>query len=125
MQIKSLILPALAAVAVVAAGYQLADHGTAASTGPVSTVPVTGHHASVKIVDYNFTPQTLTVKVGTRVTFGNRDGTAHTATADQGSFDTGTLDKGRRMTIAFDQPGTFTYHCAFHAFMTGTINVVS
>jgi plastocyanin len=125
MHIKSLILPTLAALAVGAAGYQLADHGTTTSSGPVSSVPVAGRHASVRIVNYSFLPPTLTIKVGTRVTWGNKDATAHTATADQGSFDTGTLNKGQRMTITFNKPGTFTYHCEFHAFMTGTIKVVS
>jgi plastocyanin len=125
MHIKSLILPTLAALAVGGTGYQLADHGVTKSSGPASNVPVAGDHASVKIVNYGFMPPVLTVKVGTRVTFGNEDATAHTATADQGSFDTGTLNHGRRMTITFNRPGTFTYHCAFHAFMTGTIKVVS
>lgn len=125
MNVKSVILPALAAAIVGGAGYELADHGTKTSSGPVSSVPVPGRHASVKIVNYKFVPPVLTIKVGSRVTWGNKDGTAHTATADKGSFDTGTLNKGQRMTITFHKPGTFTYHCSFHAFMTGTIKVVN
>jgi plastocyanin len=125
MHVKSLILPTLAAAVVGGAGYTLATHGNHTSSGPVSRVPVAGSHVSVKIVNYAFVPPTLTIKGGTRVTWGNKDSSAHTATADQGSFETGTLNKGQRMTITFNKPGTFTYHCAFHAFMTGTIKVVS
>lgn len=73
--------------------------------------------------NYDFLPKSLTVRAGTRVTWTNHDATAHTATADQGSFDTGTINPGRSATIDFKHPGTFTYHCAFHAFMTATITV--
>jgi len=127
MQIKSLILPTLAAAAVGGVGYTLASHESRASgpVGPVSSVPVTASHVSVKIVNFAFAPQTLTVKVGTRVTWANKDSSAHTATSDQPGFDTGSLTQGKRMTIKLDKPGTFSYHCAFHAFMTATIKVVS
>ena len=124
MQIKSLILPTLAAIAVAGVGYQLANHGSRRS-GPVSSVPVAAHHVSVKIVNFAFAPPTLTVKLGTRVTWANKDSSTHTATSDQTGFDTGSLTKGKRMTIQFNKPGTFAYHCSFHAFMTGTIKVVS
>ena len=76
------------------------------------------------IKNFAFEPQTLTVRVGTRVTWTNRDATAHTATMDAGSPDTGTITPGQSRTIAFAHPGTYAYHCAFHAFMTGTIRVV-
>jgi len=124
MQIKSLILPTLSAIAVGGVGYTLASHGSRPS-GPVSSVPVTAHHVSVKIVNFAYSPPTLTVKVGTRVTWANKDSASHTATSDQPGFDTGTLAQGKRMTIKFNKPGTFAYHCAFHAFMTSTIKVVS
>ena len=124
MQIKSLILPALSAIAVAGVGYQLANHGSPRA-GPVSSVPVAAHHASVRIVNFAFAPPTLTVKVGTRVTWANKDSSAHTATSNETGFDTGSLTKGKRMTIQFNKAGTFDYHCSFHAFMTGTIKVVS
>jgi len=124
MQIKSLILPTLSAIAVAGVGYTVANHGSHTS-GPVSSVPVTAKHVSVRIVNFAFAPPTLTVKVGTRVTWANKDSSAHTATSDQPSFDTGSLTQGKRMTIRFDKPGTFAYHCSFHAFMTATIKVVT
>ncbi len=104
-------------------GFALANH-TSSSSSPRSTADVTGKAAAVTVKNYAFAPQSLTVKVGTRVTWTNRDSTAHTATADQGSLDTGTINTGQSKTIDFPRPGTYTYHCAFHAFMTGTITVV-
>ena len=60
---------------------------------------------------------------GTTLTVTNADSDAHTLTADDGSFDTGTIDPGASATITLDQPGTYTYHCNFHQSMTGTITV--
>jgi hypothetical protein len=51
------------------------------------------------------------------------DSVTHTATGDNGSFDTGDIAAGSSATITFDNPGTFTYHCAIHPNMTGTIVV--
>ena len=123
MRIKSLILPILSAVAIGVLAFTLADHRTATSA-TASNAPVAATAVTVKIDNFTFKPPTLTIRTGTRVTFTNFDGTPHTATADQGGFDTGTLDKGRSMTITFNRPGTFAYHCQFHAFMTATIKVV-
>lgn len=100
-------------------------HTSSSSAGAGSSATVSGKAGSVMISNFKFAPQTVTVKVGTRVTWTNQDTAEHTATADQGSFDTGTLAKSQSKTIALSKPGTFTYHCVFHAFMTATIKVVS
>jgi plastocyanin len=123
MRIKSLIVSAGAAVVVALVAFALANHGSGSSS-PRSAASVTGTAAAVTIRNYAFAPQSLTVKVGTRVTWTNRDSTAHTATANQGSFDTGTINPGQSKAIEFSHPGKYAYHCAFHAFMTGTITVV-
>ena len=61
---------------------------------------------------------------GTTLTVTNADSDAHTLTADDGSFDTGThRSRAASATITLDQPGTYTYHCNFHQSMTGTITV--
>ncbi len=83
-----------------------------------------GNAGQDTIKNYAFAPVSLTVKAGAHITWTNRDTTAHTATADQGAFDTQTINPGQSGTINFKRPGTYTYHCAFHAFMTGTIKVV-
>lgn len=79
--------------------------------------------AKIGIVDFGFDPATLEVAVGTTVTWKNRGATAHTVTADDGTFDSGSLDPGASFSQTFDTPGTFAYHCAIHPNMTATITV--
>ena len=50
--------------------------------------------------------------------------TAHTATAMQGGFDCGTVAPGKTVSFTVRKPGTYSYYCQFHAFMTGTIKVL-
>src|SRR5262245_54769364 len=78
---------------------------------------------SVSIEGFAFDPAGLTVDVGDTVTWTNGDDIAHTATADGGSFDTGTLANGESGSATFNTAGTFPYHCSIHAQMTGTITV--
>jgi plastocyanin len=72
-----------------------------------------------------FSPVTITVAVGTTVTWKNSDGIAHTSTSDTGVWDTGTLAAGASSTTTFNTVGTFPYHCAFHVSMgmKGTVVV--
>ena len=78
---------------------------------------------SVTIENFAFDPADLTVSVGDTVTWSNDDSAAHTATADGGSFDTGTIASGNAKSVTFSKAGTFTYHCSIHATMTGRIVV--
>ena len=78
---------------------------------------------SVEIVDFEFGPEEITVPAGTTVTFTNQDSAAHTATADDSSFDTKELGKGDSAEETFDEPGTYTYYCRFHVFMKGSVVV--
>ena len=77
----------------------------------------------VAIANYKFAPDAITVKAGSEVTWTNSDDTKHTATADDGSFDTGDLATGDSKAVTFDKPGTFTYYCKFHPFMKATVEV--
>jgi hypothetical protein len=54
----------------------------------------------------------------------NHDPTNHTATAQNQSFDTGTLAQGQSRTLVFNKPGTYSYYCPFHAFMRAKLIVV-
>jgi plastocyanin len=78
---------------------------------------------SVSIHDFTFDPGTITIQPGTTVTWTNNDSATHTATADDGSFDSGNLATGQSFSMTFDTPGTYTYHCAIHPNMTATIVV--
>ena len=76
------------------------------------------------ISDFVFTPSTITIHVGDTVTWTNVGPTAHTATANDGSFDTGTLQKGQSGSHTFTSAGTFAYICKIHPFMHGTVVVL-
>ena len=77
----------------------------------------------VDIADFAFEPAELTITAGETVTWTNLDGVAHTATATDGSWDTGLLDEGESGSITFTTPGTYDYRCTPHPSMTGRIIV--
>lgn len=78
---------------------------------------------TVTIKDNTFAPETLTVKVGSTVTWVNSDTVTHSAVADDTTFDTKVLAPGESGTYTFTKAGTYTYHCGIHPNMTGTIVV--
>jgi len=75
--------------------------------------------------DFAFTPQSITIQVGSTVTWRNDGPSAHTATADDTSFSTGILKKGESRTATFNQVGSIDYVCTLHPQMTGTVQVES
>lgn len=94
------------------------------TTAPAeSTAPAPSSTTTVDIRDHAFNPAQLNVAPGTTVTFVNNDTEPHTATADNGLFDTGVLQPGSSFDVFFDGSGTVTYHCELHPDMQGTIVV--
>ena len=78
----------------------------------------------VVIQNFSFKPAHITVKRGTRVTWINRDMTKHTATANNGAFDSGVLRPGQSYSHTFKTAGrTNKYHCEIHPFMRGSVTV--
>ena len=78
----------------------------------------------VQIVEFTYEPDPVVVQAGGKVIWQNEDTAPHTATADDGSFDTGTIDKGKISSASFKEAGTFTYFCEIHPTMHGTVEVV-
>jgi len=78
----------------------------------------------VDIVEFTYQPDPVVVQVGGKVTWQNQDTAPHTATADDGSFDTGTIENGKLGSATFKEAGTFTYFCEIHPTMHGTVEVV-
>jgi LPXTG-motif cell wall-anchored protein len=78
---------------------------------------------TVTIGDFAFSPKSVAIDVGDTVTWSNTDDVAHSATAEDGSFDTGTFGKGNSRSETFDTAGTFQYICTPHPFMKGTVTV--
>lgn len=94
-----------------------------ATGGQGSAGQTTAGPAAVAITNYTFRPATLTIPVGTKVTWTNRDSVVHTATADGGVFDSAGLAKGQSYSYTFTKPGTYRYGCSVHPAMRGTITV--
>lgn len=78
----------------------------------------------VSIVEFAYDPDPVTIEEGGKVIWVNRDAAPHTATADDGSFDTGTIEQDKLKSESFKQPGTYTYFCEIHPDMHGTVEVV-
>ena len=94
--------------------------GDNTSNAPLS---IGGMDESVATRDFAFSPGNLQVPVGARVTWTNYDDAPHTATADGGAWDTGTLTRGQRASIAFDRAGAYAYYCTVHPAMKARIVV--
>jgi plastocyanin len=91
---------------------------------PATPAPKKDNQQTVSIQDFNFSPATLTVDTGTTVTWQNQGNASHTVTADDGSFDSKTLQPGQSFSHTFESPETVTYHCEIHPrMMTGSVTV--
>ena len=126
MRLRSMTL-ALAGVSFIALALSAACGG---SSPIVSTPPPSGGggtsaaNSTVGIVGLSYSPNPVTVSVGQSVAWTNGDSVAHTATSDNGSFNTGTIGPGSTSApITMSTAGTFTYHCQIHAGMVATLNV--
>ena len=75
------------------------------------------------IENFNFIPADITVAPGTTITWTNNDDVEHTVTASDNSFGSKSLGTGGAFSFTFAQPGTYSYFCAIHPFMTGRVTV--
>jgi plastocyanin len=91
--------------------------------GPAFAIAAAAEAPRISIAQFQFGPKTVTVPVGTTVTWVNRDDDAHTVTADDGSFTSAGLDRGEQFSHQFTAPGTYAYHCALHPHMTARVIV--
>lgn len=94
------------------------------SSGGGAVAPATG--STVAIQDFSFTPQTLTVKAGTKVTWTNNDSTVHDVASTDGPgtdasttdlFSSGSMSGGQSFSYTFTKAGTYYYECTIHASM--------
>jgi plastocyanin len=77
----------------------------------------------VTIDNFSFTPQQVTVKAGDTVTWANHDDIPHTVTSTTKAFNSKALDTDDNFAFTFTTPGSFSYFCALHPHMTGSIVV--
>lgn len=95
--------------------------------------PLVALGASSRTIEFladSFSPKTISVEAGTTLIFLNTSALPHTATADDGSFDTGMVGVGASKSITLTKPGTIAFHCQFHGAVggvgqSGTITVTA
>ena len=107
-------------VAVVTVGLALLSAGSpnaSASDQPSS------HNVDVKIDNFSFGPQTITLPVGGTVTWTNRDDTPHTVVSTEGVFRSKAQDTDDKFSYTFTKAGKYPYYCSLHPKMTGQIIV--
>ena len=78
---------------------------------------------TVSMANMAFSPATITVTVGTTVTWKNNDNMTHTVTANDNSFDSGNIAASGSFTKTFSTAGTYPYRCTLHSPMTGSVVV--
>ena len=143
MKTRALLIPAFLLIALGLASCGGGGDTTVTETTPATEEPATTEEepatteeepapaggklersVKVEIVDFAYNPDPVRVQVGGKVIWQNMDSAPHTATADDGSFDTGPLEEGKLKSENFKEPGTFTYFCSIHPEMHGTVEVV-
>lgn len=93
------------------------------STPPPSPVAA---QVSVNIKNFAFNPSIITAAPGSKVTWTNNDSMPHTVTSDSGSLlNSGTIAPGQSFTFTFPSSGSFSYHCALHPGMKGTVTITN
>jgi plastocyanin len=100
----------LRAVAGVGAALLFARRGVAAET-------------EIVIDNFTFAPSPMTVKVGTTVTWVNRDDMPHSIVGAALGFHSHALDSDEQISTHFDRPGRYDYVCGLHPRMHGTVVV--
>lgn len=79
--------------------------------------------SEVAIKNYKFEPQNLTIKAGTKVTWKNTDQIPHGVADKNKKFRSPAMDTGDTYSFTYAAPGTYSYFCTLHPYMTGTVTV--
>jgi plastocyanin len=100
-------------------------HGAIAGlvAAAIAAGPARAADTEVKIDNFTFNPQQITVKAGTTVFWTNHDDIPHTVTSQTKIFKSNALDTDDKFSFTFTTPGSYPYFCALHPHMTGTIVV--
>jgi plastocyanin len=99
--------------------------GRQAAAPPDAARPATAGRDTVtaEVRDFMFRPARLVVEAGTTIVWTNGGQVIHTVTAEDGSFDSGTIESGEQRALLFARPGRFPFHCTPHPFMRGEVVV--
>ena len=113
VRIASVLMPVMIAMLLLFVGTSRVRASDQPSTANVA----------IKIDNFVFGPQAITVPVGTTVTWTNRDDIPHTAVSIDGVFKSKVMDTDEKFSYTFTKAGTYSYYCSVHPKMTGHIVV--
>ncbi len=91
--------------------------------GPLGSEPSFAKEQVIEIGNFAFSPEQITVPIGTTVTFRNGDDMVHTVVAENGSFRSKALDTDDAFSFTFTAAGDYAYVCGLHPFMHGKVTV--
>jgi plastocyanin len=113
VRIASVVMPVLIAMLLLFAG----------SSSVKANEQPSAANVAVKIDNFVFGPQAITVPVGTTVTWTNGDDIPHTAVSTDGVFKSKVMDTDEKFSYTFTKAGTYSYYCSVHPKMTGQVVV--
>jgi plastocyanin len=118
MTSRNVWVAAFEAALIIAIALLLAGTSSVAANEPPAAA-----NAEVKIDNFSFGPQTLTVPVGATVTWTNRDDIPHTSVSTDGVFKSKVMDTDEKFSYTFTKAGTYPYFCSIHPKMIGKVVV--
>ncbi len=110
-------------IAAVASSALSAPKPNALQTGAPASAQQAPAAAEVKIDNFSFSLATLTIAVGTTVTWTNNDDIPHTVVGTDKAFKSKVLDTGEKFSFTFTKAGEYPYFCSIHPKMTGKVVV--
>ena len=118
---KKVILSAAAATLLVLSfGLSKASHAKPAASEQSNL----SDKYQIKIDNFSFAPATLTVPVGTTVTWVNQDDIPHNIRSSEGNIlKSPVMDTDQKFSYTFTKAGTYPYYCGIHPKMTGKVIV--
>ena len=123
---KRITLIALSLMSVFAVAISLTTHGFAGKEEMEQTASSRDNkieNKQINIENFSFTPPTLTIPAGTKVTWVNHDDIPHLVVSTDKRFASPPLDTDDSFSYSFTAPGTYEYYCSIHPKMTAKIIV--
>src|SRR5271169_2732377 len=116
---RSMFFASLVAAAVMNLGGIIAQRASFAASAQEKHAST----ADVKIDNFSFGPATITVAVGTTVTWINQDDIPHKVVSNNDEFKSKVLDTDEKFSYTFSKAGTYPYFCSLHPKMTSKVIV--
>lgn len=114
---RTLLISMLAAALPLAVAAALLVHPTRARSEGQSSP------TEVRVDNFSFGPETLTVPANSTVTWVNKDDVPHVIASNDGLFKSKALDTDDKFSFTFNKAGTYSYYCSIHPKMVGKIVV--